>query len=64
MDDAPFCIVVIEQSLEVGYIDKSLVICSDVKVSVMSLILTGTEVAQEGNTLCKGSDKLEVESDK
>ena len=52
MNDAPFCIVVIEQSFEVCHIDKALVIGGDIEVTVMSLIFVGSEVAQERKALC------------
>ena len=51
MDNAPRCLVVVEQTLEVGHVDRTVGGGHDVEVLVVGLVLRGWEVMEEGNAL-------------
>ena len=59
VDNIPLCIVIVEQSLEIGYIDRSVRTCDDVEILVMSLIFSSTEIPNEGDSLCPCTDRQE-----
>ena len=51
VDNAPLCVVIVEQAFKVGHVHRSVSTRDDVEVLVMCLVLGGSEIANEGYAL-------------